>query len=327
MFTTRCATLIAAFLGLALGSGIVDANEAVSSYPNRPIRLIVPWPAGGSVDAIARTLAARLSSALGQQVIVDNRAGASGNIGAGAGAKAAPDGYTLLVATTPMVISASLQNDLPFNVATDFAPISLITTVPNVLVVGPGGPPSVKALVAQAKAAPGSVKYASSGQGTQLYLIGESFKRAAGVDIVHVPYKGGPPALTDLLGGHVQLMFPGVPTVLPYLTGHRLKALAVTSRQRLPLLPDVPTMAEAGFPGVEGSDWYGVVGPAGTPKEIVARLNAEIAKVIGTPQVRDDLIHAGFLPTTSTPEQFASLMDSDRKKWAAVVKQSSIKQE
>src|SRR4051812_6471533 len=198
--------LIVLTAALALAGGLVHA-EPVAAWPGKPIRLIVPWPAGGSVDSIARILAVRLSASLGQQVIVDNRAGASGNIGAGAGAKAAPDGYTLLVATTPMVISASLQNDLPFNVATDFAPISLITTVPNVLVVGPGGPPSVKALVAQAKAAPGSVKYASSGQGTQLYLIGESFKRAAGVDIVHVPYKGGPPALTDLLGGHVQLMF------------------------------------------------------------------------------------------------------------------------
>ncbi len=323
MFTRR-AVLFASWLGLFVGSAQAQSTEPASAYPSKPIKIIVPWPAGGRVDSITRTLAARLTASLGQQVVVDNRAGASGNIGAAAGAKAAPDGYTLLIATTPMVISASLQKNLPFNLDADFAPVSLITTVPNVLVVSPAGPSSVKELVAQAKTAPGGVKYASSGPGTQLHLLGESFKRMAGIDIVHVPYKGGPPALADLMGGHVQMMFPGVPAVLPHLKSRQLKPLVVTSPQRLPLLPDVPTMAEAGVRGVEGADWYGVVAPSGTPKEIVRRLNAEIVKAIGTASVHEDLLGKGFLPATSTPEQFAALMEADRKKWAAVIKQSGV---
>ncbi|MEO5738685.1 MAG: tripartite tricarboxylate transporter substrate binding protein [Variovorax sp.] len=324
--TNRRTALVAVCLGLP-AVAVQAQGGGDTPYPNRPIRIIVPWPAGGSVDAITRALSARLSAQLGQQVIVDNRAGASGNIGAAAGATAAPDGYTLLVATTPMVISASLQSGLRFNVATEFAAIGLITTVPNVLVVGPEGPASVKDLIAQAKAAPGRVRFASSGPGTQLHLVGESFKRAAGIDLVHVPYKGGPPALTDLLGGHVQMMFPGIPAVLPYLRARQLKPLAVTSRQRLRLLPEVPTMAEAGFPTVEAVDWYGIVAPAGTPKDIVARLNVEIVKALGAQDLHDELLAKGFLPATSTPEQFATLMESDRRKWATVIRQAGITSE
>jgi tripartite-type tricarboxylate transporter receptor subunit TctC len=299
-------------------------DEATPVYPRHAVKLIVPWPAGGSVDSIARVLARSLSMRLGQEFLVDNRAGASGNIGAALVAKAAPDGYTLLIATTPMVIGASQPGKHAFDVAKDFAPVSLITTVPNVLVVKPSGPATVKALVAQAKVAPGVLRYASSGQGTQLHLVGESFRRAAGIEIVHVPYKGGPPALGDVIGGRVQMMFPGVPAVLPHLRSGQLKALAVTSRKRLPLLPDVPSMAEAGYPGVEAVDWYGVAAPAGTPASVVARLNAEIRQIIADAGVRDDLLAKGFLPTTSTPEQFGALMDTDRMKWAAVVKQAGI---
>jgi tripartite-type tricarboxylate transporter receptor subunit TctC len=299
-------------------------DEAAPDYPRHAVKLIVPWPAGGSVDSIARVLARSLSMRLGQEFIVDNRAGASGNIGAALVAKAAPDGYTLLIATTPMVIGASNPGKHAFDVVKDFAPVSLITTVPNVLVVKPSGPATVKALVAQAKVAPGVLRYASSGQGTQLHLVGESFRRAAGIEIVHVPYKGGPPALGDVIGGRVQMMFPGVPAVLPHLRSGQLKALAVTSRKRLPLLPDVPSMAEAGYPGVEAVDWYGVAAPAGTLPSVVARLNAEIRQIIADAGVRDDLLAKGFLPTTSTPEQFGALMDTDRMKWAAVVKQAGI---
>jgi tripartite-type tricarboxylate transporter receptor subunit TctC len=322
MLAIRRALLLAG--ALALCASAVRA-EPPSAYPDKPVRLIVPWPAGGSVDSIARILAVRLAASLGQQVIVENRAGASGNIGAAFVAKSAPDGYTLMVATTPMVISASLQPNLPYDPSADFAPVSLITTVPNLLVVPANGPATVKELVQQAKAAAGGFRYASSGPGTQLHLVGESFKRAAGIDIVHVPYKGGPPALTDLIGGHVQMMFPGVPAVLPYIKGGQLKALAITSRQRLPLLPDVPTMAEAGFPTVEAADWYGVVAPAGTPKAIVQRLQAAIVAAISTANVRDDLLAMGFLPTTSTPQQFATLIETDRRKWAAVIKQSGAR--
>jgi tripartite-type tricarboxylate transporter receptor subunit TctC len=312
-----------AFAALCLvlaGAGAV----AQPAYPQHAIKLIVPWPAGGSVDIAARLIAEQLAVNLGQPVIVDNRPGAAGNIGATAAAKAAPDGYTLLMATTPMIINRSLYRNLPFDLSRDFAPVSQLVTLNYVMVANPSTASSVQELVAKAKASPGKISYASSGPGTQLHLIGEAFKRQAGVDIVHVPYKGAPPALADLVGGHVHLMFPGLPVVEPLLKSGQLKALAVVSKRRLPLLPDVPTLAEAGVPNIDFTEWYGVVVPAGTPDKIVARINGEIVKILGMPQVRQGLAARGFDPAGGTPREFADLIREEQKKWAATVSQSGV---
>jgi tripartite-type tricarboxylate transporter receptor subunit TctC len=302
---------------------------AQGAYPNHPIRVIVPWPAGGSVDMATRVVAEQLSAGLGQPVVVDNRPGAAGNIGAAAAAKAAPNGYTLLVATTPMIINRSLPGNAAATVelSREFVPVGQLVSLNYVMVVNPAVAGSVQELVTKAKASPGHFSYASSGPGTQLHLIGESFKRAAGVDIVHAPYKGAPPALTDLVGGHVQLMFPGLPVVEPLLRSGQLKALAVVSTHRLPQLPEVPTLAEAGVAGIDSSEWYGLVAPAGTPPQVVARLSGELARVMRNPAVRERLASQGFEPVGSTPQAFASLIDAEQKKWPLVVRRAGLQPE
>ena len=314
----------ASFLLAIAFAGALPGAWAQAGYPNRPIRMIVPWPAGGSVDVATRIVADRLSQSLGQQVVVDNKPGAGGNIGATAAAKAAPDGYTLLVATTPMVINKSLYANLPFDAARDFAPVSLLVNLNYVLVVNPKLAGSVGELVTQAKARPGQISYASSGPGTQLHLLGESFKKQAGIELVHVPYKGAPPALVDLLGGQVQMMFPGYPVVKPLLESGQLKALAVVGKHRLASLPNVPTMVEAGFPGLDSAEWYGVVAPAKTPEAIVSRLNKEIVAILNMPDVRRSLSEKGFEPVSSTPQQFGAQITSEQAKWASVVKQIDL---
>ncbi|KJK09625.1 LacI family transcriptional regulator [Burkholderiaceae bacterium 16] len=313
-----------ALCAITLAASLSPAS-AQDGFPSRPIRMIVPWPAGGSVDVATRIVAEKLTLSLGQQVIVDNRPGAGGNIGAAAGAKAAPDGYTLLVATTPMLINQSLYGGLPFDTVKSFAPVSLLVTLNYVLVVNPAVANSVKELVVQAKARPGQISYASSGPGTQLHLLGEAFRQKAGIDIVHVPYKGAPPALTDMIGGHIQMMFPGLPVVQPLLKSGQLKALAVVGKRRLALLPDVPTMAEAGFPGVDSTEWYGVVAPAGTPKDIVARLNGEIVKALNMPDVHALLANKGFEPAGGTAEQFSTLIGAEQASWASMVRQLNLR--
>ena len=318
----RSARLALAALCLAV-AGAGASAQAV--YPQHAIKLIVPWPAGGSVDIAARVIAEQLSVDLGQPVIVDNRPGAAGNIGATAAAKSAPDGYTLLMATTPMIINRSLYKDLPFDLSRDFTPVSQLVTLSYVLVAHPSVASSVQELIAKAKARPGQISYASSGPGTQLHLIGEAFKRQAGIDIVHVPYKGAPPALADLVGGHVQLMFPGVPVVEPLIKSGQLNALAVVSKRRLALLPNVPTLAEAGVPNIDFTEWYGVVVPAGTPDKIVTKLNGEIVKILKMPDVRQRLANRGFDPVGGTPQEFAGLIQEEQKKWAATVAQSGVR--
>jgi len=298
---------------------------AQDSYPNQPIKLIVPWPAGGSVDIATRILVDQLAINLGQPVVVDNRPGAAGNIGAAAAAKAAPDGYTLLIATTPMIINRYVSGIVPIDLSRHFTPISELVNTHYVLAVNPAVAGSVHDLVAKAKAAPGTMSYASSGNGTQLHLLGEMFKRQAGVNITHVPYKGGPPALADLVGGHVQMMFPGIPVVDPLIRSGQLKPLAVVSKRRLALLPNVPTLAEAGIPNIDSTEWYGLVAPAGTPDKVVARLAAEVLRVFKTPGVRERLESRGFEPVGGTPKEFAELIDAEQKKWAEVVKQSGVR--
>ncbi len=284
-------------IGIALAAFAPSAGaqaQALSAYPNRPVRIIVPWPTGGAVDIATRIVAEKLSTGLGQPVVVDNRAGASGNIGATAVATAAPDGYTLLLATTPMLINQALYGGLTFDPVKSFSAVSVLVNVSYVLVVNPSVASSVKDLVAEAKARPGKINYASSGPGTQLHLLGESFKQKAGINIVHVPYKGAPPAMVDMIGGHVQMMFPSFPASQSLLKAGQLKPLAVVAKRRLALLPDVPTMAEAGYPGIDSVEWYGLVAPAGTPPDVVARLNSEIVKALKAPEVQALLTSKGF---------------------------------
>ena len=301
---------------------------AQGAYPNHPVRIIVPWPAGGGVDTVTRTVAEKLTASLGQQFVVDNRPGATGNIGAGAAAKAAPDGYTLLVASAPMAINASLQKNLPFDLGKDFAPLGLMASSPYMLVVNPSVAGSVKDLVARAKAEPGKLSYASVGPGTQQNVVSEVFKDMARVDIVHAPYKGGPQALTDMVGGHIHMMFHGVPAVMPFVKGGQLKGIAVASKQRLPLFPEIPTMAEAGFPGIEASEWYGLVAPAGTPKDIVVLLGKEIEKALNAPGVRQQLVSKGYEPAApGSPDQFGTFMAAEQKKWALAIKQTGFRLE
>jgi tripartite-type tricarboxylate transporter receptor subunit TctC len=314
-------------LKLSLGFFLLSLAAAAASaeaYPTKLIRMIVPFPAGGTTDILARSVGQKLSEALGQQVIIDNRPGAGGNIGSDMVAKAAPDGYTLLMGTVGThAINSSLYAKMPFDHIKDFAPITLVAAVPNVLVVNPAvEAKSVQELIALAKAKPGQLSFASSGNGTSIHLSGELFKTMAGVDMLHVPYKGSAPALTDLIGGQVNLMFDNLPSSLAHIKAGKLRALAVTSSKRSAALPDVPTIAEAGLPGFEASSWFGVFAPAGTAKEIVTRLNMEIVKALNSPELKERLAAQGAEAVGNSPEQFAAHIKSETAKWAKVVKAS-----
>src|SRR4030095_5020494 len=280
---------------LCIVLALVSPLACAQTYPTKPIRLVVPFPPGGATDILARDVAQKLSDAWGQSFVVDNRPGAGGNIGSELVAKAAPDGYTLEMGTVGThAINASLYAKMPYDHVKDFVPVILVAGVPNVLVVNPSVPVnSVAELIAYAKANPGKLNFASSGNGTSIHLSGELFKVMAGVQITHVPYKGSAPALQDLLGGQVQLMFDNLPPSLPQIKAGKLKALAVTSTTRAAALPDVPTMAESGLPGFEASSWFGVLAPAGTPPAIVAKLNAEIGKWLASPEAKEKLAKQG----------------------------------
>jgi len=318
-----CATgaLVAAF---AAGAW---AQPNLSPYPTKPIRIVVPFPAGGTTDVLARAAAQKLTESLGQPVVVDNRPGAGGNIGAELVAKSAPDGYTLLMGTVGThAINPSLYPKMPYDHVRDFAPIILVAGVPNVLVVNPSLPVnSVQELIAYAKANPGKLNFASSGNGTSIHLSAELFKTMAGVQMTHVPYKGSAPALQDLVGGQVQLMFDNLPSSLALIKAGKLKALAVTSKTRAPALPEVPTMAESGLPGFEASSWFGLLGPAGTPQPAITKVNAEIAKWLATPEAKEKLIAQGANVAGGTPEDFARHIAAETAKWQKVVKDSGAK--
>lgn len=313
----------------ALGVLLATLASAASAqtYPTKPIRMVVPFPAGGTTDILARAVAPKLNEAWGQQVVVDNRPGAGGNIGSELVAKSAPDGYTLEMGTVGThAINASLYAKMPYDHVRDFVPVILVAGVPNVLVVHPSVPVnSVAELIAYAKANPGKLNFASSGSGTSIHLAGELFKVMAGVQMTHVPYKGSAPAVQDLLGGQVQLMFDNLPSSLPHIKAGKLRALAVTSAQRAPALPDVPTVAEAVLPGFEASSWFGVLAPAGTPAAIVAKLNAEIAKWLASPEAKEKLLSQGANAAGGPPEDFAKHIASETAKWAKVVKESGAK--
>ena len=306
---------------------VLSAGASAQTYPNHPIRLVVPFPPGGTTDILAREVGERLTATLGQTVVIDNRPGAGGNIGADIVAKAAPDGYTLLMATVGThAINASLYRKLPYDHIKDFAPVVLVAGVPNVLEVTPSLPVhSVAELIKLAKEKPGQLNFASSGNGTSIHLSGELFKTMAGVDMTHVPYKGSAFALTDLIAGQVQLMFDNLPSSLPHIKAGKLRAIAVTSAQRAPALPDVPTIAESGLPGFEASAWFGIVAPAGTPPAIVNRINAEVNQWLHSPEAADKLLAQGAIAAGGTPEQFVAHIRAETDKWAKVVKASGAK--
>jgi len=320
----RAATRALTALAVSL---VLPALAQVENYPSKPIRVVVPFPPGGATDILARAAAQRMQEAWGQSVIVDNRPGAGGNIGSDLVAKSAPDGYTLLMGTVGThAINPSLYAKMPYDHVKDFAPIILVASVPNVLEVNPSLPVnSVTELIAYAKANPGKLNFASSGNGTSIHLSGELFKTMTGVQMTHVPYKGSAPALADLIGGQVQLMFDNLPPSLAQIKAGKLRALAVTSSTRTAALPDIPTVAEAGVPGFEASSWFGLLAPAATPAPIVAKINAEIAKWLATPEAKEKLLAQGANAAGGTPDDFARHIGAETTKWAKVVKESGAK--
>lgn len=311
-----------------LAAGLVG-TAAAQTWPVKPLRMILPFPPGGTTDILGRLAAQKLSEALGQQVVPDNRPGAAGNIGTELVAKAPPDGYMLLTAPgSTLTIHPSLYPKLGFDPLRDFAPITTLAAVPNALVVHPSLPVrTVKELVALARARPGQLNYASTGAGQSTHLSMELFKTMAAVKITHIPYKGSAPAVTDLLGGHVSLMFDNMPSALPHIKANKLRALAVSSPKRSPVAPEIPTVAESGMPGFEVSVWFSVLAPAGTPRDIVERLNRILVKALGAADVRERVLSQGAEPIGNTPEEFTALMKRDLVKWAKVVKDADIKLE
>jgi tripartite-type tricarboxylate transporter receptor subunit TctC len=295
-------------------------------YPSKPVRFIVPFAAGGSTDIIARTVGARVSEAIGQPVVVDNRPGGGTVIGTEAVARSAPDGYTLLVVPAPFTINPSLLPKLPYDPLADFTPITLINTTPLVVVVNPSVPArNVKELIALAKAKPGTLNFGSSGTGGSNHLAGELFNAMAGVKMVHIPYKGNAPALTDLVGGHVDLVFNGLTSAYPLIKSGRIRALAVTSIRRSAVLPEMPTLDESGLKGFEAVAWNGLAGPAKTPAEVVDRLSSAVRKVLDNAEVRERLKSEGSDPVASTPAEFARFIREEIAKWAKVIKLSGAK--
>jgi tripartite-type tricarboxylate transporter receptor subunit TctC len=302
-------------------------GAAAQNYPSKPVRLVVPFPAGGSTDIVGRIVGQKLGESLGHQVIIDNRGGAGGTIGSDLVAKSAPDGYTLLLGTSSThSIAPSLYAKLSYDPVKDFAPVTLICTATILLALHPSVPANtVKELIALAKKHPRELSFASGGNGSISHLVGEQFKAMAGVDMIHVPYKGDTPALVDLVSGQVSLEFGTAVAFLPYVKSGKLKALAVTNPKRSAIVPSVPTVTESGLPGFEALQWFGVFAPAATPKEIIARLHSDIVKALQNPDVRDKFVALGTDIVAGPPEQFAAFQKSEIAKWAKVVKQSGAR--
>jgi tripartite-type tricarboxylate transporter receptor subunit TctC len=317
--------VLPALTGFAIA--ISPASASAQSYPVKPIRMIVPFPAGGATDIVGRLIGQKLTEATGQQVIVDNRGGAGGTIGSDVAAKAPADGYNILVGTSSThAIAPSLYTKLPYDPVRDFTPVTLLATATILLAVHPSVPAkNVKELIALAKRQPDALSYASSGSGGISHLIGEHFKSVAGIQMLHVPYKGDTPALVDLASGQVSLMFGTAVSFLPYVKTGRLNALAVTNPKRSPVVPNVPTVAESGLPGFEALQWFGVYAPAGTPRDIVARLNTEIAKILRMPDIRERFASLGADIVGGTPEEFAAFQRAEVAKWTKIVKASGAK--
>jgi tripartite-type tricarboxylate transporter receptor subunit TctC len=313
---------------LLLFSLLVVAPQAAlaQAWPAKPIRILVPFPPGGGVDITARAIAHELSGQLGQPAIVENRPGAGGNVAAHEVARAAPDGHTLFLTLNALhAISPHLYAKLPFDAMRDFTFITPLVSFHNVLVVNPASPAkSVQDVIEAAKREPGKLTFASSGNGTNLHLTGELFKAMAAIDIVHVPYKGSAPALTDLMGGNVSMMFDTIPSAVSHIRGGKLRALAVTGDKRSPVFPEVPTVAESGLPGFQVVSWYGLIGPAGMSKELVARLNAEAVKGANSKSFRERLEPLGFDIVTASPARMVEMLQADSARWAPVIKAAGV---
>ena len=300
---------------------------AAQAYPSKPIRLVVPYPPGGGADNVARVFSQKLAEALGQQIVIDNRGGAAGIIGAEIVAKSPPDGYTLLDDSSSRAVNPALHK-LPFDTIKDFAPIGMIVINPNILVVHPSLPvATVRDLIRLARERPGQIIFASSGIGSAPHMAAELFKYLAKVNMLHVPYKGGGPALADLIGGHVQLLFPNIASGLPHVKSGKLKGIAVTSKKRSRAAPHLPTVDESGLPGFEIQEWNALFAPAGTPQPIIARLNAELQKVLALPEVRNRLFEMGAEAAPGTPGELDAYVKSELEKWAKVVRDVGIKVE
>jgi tripartite-type tricarboxylate transporter receptor subunit TctC len=307
--------VVAAFSAAACGA----------EFPSKPLRLIVPSAPGGGIDFTARVIAAQLTNLLGKSVVVDNRAGASGIMGSDTVAKAVPDGHTLLMASSSLSVAPHIYKNVPYDIVKDFATVSLVARSPNLLVVHPSvQAKSVQELIALAKVEPNKLSYGSSGAGNAGHLAGELFSGMAGVKMVHIPYKGGAPAMVDLLAGQIQLIFSSAPTAVPQVKAGKIRALAVTTAKRSVILPELPTVAESGLPGFEADNWYGVVTTMKTPRGVIDRLNAEIGRALHAPDVKQLLLTQGLEVRTSTPQEFGAYIRSEFDKWAKVIKDAGI---
>ena len=320
---TRRRGLFAALMLVAAGAGIAQSN-----YPNRPVRMVVPSSAGGGADIVARIVAPRLAERLGQQVVVDNRPGAGTMIGGEVVARSAPDGYTLLMGVSTLATNPVIYRNMPYDALRDFAPITEVASLPNILVVHPSVPvKTVKELIAFTRAHPGQLSYGSPGTGTNPHLAMELFRSMAKVDMLHIPYKGSAPAIIDLIAGHITVMAATALTGIPHVRSGRLRALAVTGTTRAAAAPDVPTIAEAALPGYDAVQWYGVLAPAQTPKDIVSKLHTEIVRILQTPEVKDRLRGDGADPVGNTPDEFTRFIKVETDKWAKVARDAGIKPE
>jgi tripartite-type tricarboxylate transporter receptor subunit TctC len=312
---------------LALAAALsVAVPAAAQGYPTRVVRMVVPYAAGGNTDLTARTVATRLTEVFGQQVVVENRPGGATNIGTELVARAAPDGYTILMGGAANAINMSLFPKLPYDTLRDFAPVSWCVQGANVLTVHPSLPAkNLKELIALAKARPGQLNFGSSGVGSSNQMAGELLKTMAKIDIVHVPYKGNAPAITDGLGGHVELLFSGVPALLPHIQSGRLRAIGIGSLKRFPAIPQVPTFDESGLPGYEATTWFGLLAPVKTPRDVVTRLNTETSKILASPEVKERFINDGLEPMGGTPDAFGKFIRAEIEKYAKVVKTANLK--
>lgn len=305
---------------------LIGLEAHAQTYPRLPIKIVVPFPPGGGTDLLARLLGQKLNESWGQPVVTDNRAGANGTIGAAIVSKSPPDGHTLLLVPSGYAVNPSMYPKLPYSADKDFAPITQLAASPLLVLVHPSLPAtSIRELIALAKARPGQINYASSGIGSPPHLATEHFKSMAHVNMAHIPYKGGGPAMVDLLAGHVSIYFNAILQALPYAKGGKLRPLAVTSPKRFPAIPETPTVAEGGLPGYEMTNWYGLLAPAGTPKDIVTRINTEVSKILNHPDVKERLAADGAIVVASTPVEFAAFLQQEMAKFAKIVRTSGMK--
>jgi tripartite-type tricarboxylate transporter receptor subunit TctC len=303
----------------------VSVAHAQEPYPSRPLRFILPFPPGGPTDILGRLISERLGAQLGQPVVTENRGGAGGNVGAEAAARSAPDGYTIVLAAPSLAISPTLYAKLNYDPVKDLAPISLVATVPNVIVTQPAHPATLREFIAAARAKSGTMNFGSGGSGTSNHLAGELFNLMTGAKLTHVPYKGVQLAMQDVIAGRIDVVVIGVPASAPHIRSGKLRALAAIAPRRLPSLPEVPTVAEAGLPGFEVTTWYGILAPAGTPRPVIARLNGELVKVMHSPEMKERLGAIGTDAVTSTPEEFAAYLRAEITKWGDVIRKANLR--